>query len=106
MTPVHYAIIVSNQDALKSLCALNPDITPKLVKDFDWETGSEKSIKLSAGDTIFDTVRKFGEWTKNITDSIGGEWVDEQRYKYQNYNDILNSCKPETKKGRWNWFKK
>jgi len=106
MTPVHYAVIVSNLDALKSLCSLNPDISIKLVKDFNWEIESEEFIKLSVGDTIFDTVRKFGEWAKNITDSIGGEWVNEQRYKHQNYNDILTSCKPETKKGRWNWFKK
>lgn len=106
MTPVYYSIIVSNQNALKSLCALKPDLTSELKKDFNWETGSEDFIKLSEGDTIYDAVRKFGEWTLNITDNIGGEWVDEQRYKFENYTEILSAFKPETKRGKWKWFKK
>ncbi|MDO6853678.1 ankyrin repeat domain-containing protein [Cellulophaga lytica] len=89
ITPIHYSVIVSNISALSALANNLADTKIPLSEDFMWEYGGEPNINLKKGTTIFDTVKSFGNWTKNITDNIGGEWVDEKKEDYSNYRRIL-----------------
>ena len=99
ITPIHFSIVVSNIFALSGLASNGADTKTPLSKNFMWEYGGKPNIELKKGSTIYDTVESFGKWTENITDSIGGEWVDEKKEDYNNYLRILN-IKPKKK-----WWK-